>query len=339
MKLSRNVHIFAPLVLVVMFTYVSLAWNKVIETHFFVPLGLFIFFAFVVNTWMNKKIVGQPSRTTRFLLQYIFTSVIAVLFAWATGTLTWDNRLPVVFAIGIFQAFGTYFKWKANDLSLAQTSLFTYWDDLIPMALSALLLKELDVFTPVMWAGVATCIGVTLYFIRGNWSDAKDKEGAKYLAAAERKRLAFYIAFYSVIWGVAMFLEKYFSFSQLSPGHFALGWYGGSLVTANLIYFFYDDPAASQKKTKVPLSAHDVVFMFYIACIISLCLMLHYVVLHTTPQNLSQPILMVSEAVFGTWIGLKVFGEGRQFSRGESIAMYIGLIGVALIGLGTFLKG
>ena len=137
-----------------------------------------------------------------------------------------------------------------------------------------------------------------------------------------------------------MFSQKVFAAEELRPGHWGLAWYAGSLVTASVIYFCYKDPSANQQGSVGirNLSRHNVLFMFYLASITVLCLMLGHVVLRTTPQNLSQPIMMIGEAVGGIWIGVRFFGEGRHFTKGERIAMKVGLFGIVLIGLATYFK-
>lgn len=337
--------------LMLLFAFAYKVWTGAIAVHFFVPLFLFLFLAFIPVKWANKQVAGQHSRTKRFLLQYAFALTIACVFALVTGDLNWDSRIPLVLMVGILQSFGTYAQWKSAEISLSKSSLFTFLDDFIAMGLSAVFLHEFEMLTPLTWTGVVICMGVVFYFFRENLCLTKTKVevkiqlvGSARIAELERlsKSPAFfgYILFYSGAWGIAMFCARYFSFQDLTPGHFAISWYGGAFITANFIYWFYRDPSASQqlKAGKDKWAAHDVIFMFYYASGIVVCLMLGYAVHHTTPQNISQPLILIGEAVGGAWVGWKFFKEGHQFSYSERIAAVIGLCGIMLIGYATYTK-
>jgi hypothetical protein len=66
--------------------------------------------------------------------------------------------------------------------------------------------------------------------------------------------------------------------------------------------------------------------------------MLAYVFNKTTPQNVSQPLLLVGEAVCGIWVGVYFFNEDRQFTSNEKVVSVIALFGVTLIAMSTFIS-
>ncbi len=351
MDIKRLWHFIAIPSLLFLFWFAYQSWSGAIRVHFYAPLWLYLLIAFLPVKWASKQVSGQHSRTKRFLIQYSFAICFALAFhLWSDG-FTWDRRSSLVYMIGMIEAAGTFAMWKATEISLAKVSLFSFMDDLIPMMISALVLNELAKISPLTGFGVIICLSVVGYFISSGKKEKRQlelekrkKDGMSDEHIADLDRLSRsgtffkYVAMYSIAWGVSMFFARYLSFNQLTPGNFAIGKYSGAFTTALLIFFFYKDSSASQQVGKASLSVRDFVFMLYYSSAIVLCAMLSYAVARTTEQNVYQPLVMIGEAVGGTWIGWKFFGEGRQFNKSERIAVSIGLLGIAVIGLATYLK-
>jgi multidrug transporter EmrE-like cation transporter len=62
-------------------------------------------------------------------------------------------------------------------------------------------------------------------------------------------------------------------------------------------------------------------------------MLLAYSTAKLAPLTVYQPILMVSEAVLPSLIGLYVFHENKSLTQREKIAFVIGIAGVIIIGL------
>ncbi|MEK7642651.1 MAG: hypothetical protein AAB392_02535 [Patescibacteria group bacterium] len=229
-----------------------------LKTHWLLPVLLYIVIAHLGIGWAKKYIVGLHSRTQRFFLQYLFCAVMAIIFAIALGQFSLS---PYIVGIGLLNGLACYCMWKATDISLAKTSLFTFIDDILAMSLSYMILAEGEILNSWNSTGIGLCVLSVVLF-------------ALY-AYQRRESLAFFVytAVYSVLWGVTIFSVRYAAFNKLPPGQFLSGWYLGSLVAAILIVLFYKDNDESQRENETKtLRIADVAGMFVYAFGIALCL-------------------------------------------------------------------
>ena len=194
----------------------------------------------------------------------------------------------MVAGIGFFNSFGAYCHWQAIKISLSKTSLFTQTDDIIGMSLGYWLLNETKYLNTGLIFGIILCLGAASLLISGE----------------SNIRLIKYVAIYSIIWGIATFLERYFAITGISFSEFLVGWYGGTLVGISCILFFLKEEGLAIKVPK-----KEILSVGILAIAIWLSMFLGYWAAKLAPITVFQPIFMVSEAVLPTLIGLMVFKE------------------------------
>ena len=84
------------------------------------PVFLRLIIGHVLQAALIKKITGQHSRTSRFLLTYLFCSAIGVISALIFGQLALDRVVMIVMIIGFFNAIAAYAHWVASDISMSR---------------------------------------------------------------------------------------------------------------------------------------------------------------------------------------------------------------------------
>ena len=142
------------------------------------------------------------------------------------------------------------------------------------------------------------------------------------------KTLIIWIAFYSIVVGLAVFFNRYFALNGISLAEFLISWYLGDLIGASLIY------RLSQKKRII---AQTTVKQIAIVAVISFLswstTFLSYLGAKFIPVMVSQSIYVISELVFPVLIGFFVFKEIKGLTRREKIAFVLGAAGAVTIGL------
>lgn len=198
--------------------------------------------------------------------------------------------------------------------------MLTFLDDVIAMVLSYVILREGIFLNPVLGFGICLAVGsaILLAFERH-----RNKEPMIFFV---------YVAFYSVIWGIAYFSQRYFAFGGFSAANYLLGWYGGSLLSAAALRIFFKESLGDCKEKTIGNKGLAVIAIMSLC--IFLCVYIALNVLRQMPQIAFQPVLLVSEAVIPTMLGLIVFKEHKQFSRFGWAVVICALAGVFLIAIG-----
>jgi len=267
-----------------------------------------------------KKIgAAEGSRTRKLVWQFFFAATLAIITMVAIGQFKLNWSIAVVAGIGAANAFGCYCHWRAYDISMSRTAMFSNLDDLVAIGLGYLVLGELEVLTPVLAAGVAVSIISAIVLARMKCP----KNG---LSAG----LIFWVLGYSGIWGVAMFSMRFFSVRGLSLPTFVAVWYTGAWLGALFTRF----AIMGRDEAGPPLTHTQIAKVFLLAIAIWTSLMLAYWLRGLAPITVIQPILLVAEMALPAIIALVFLGEARGMSRREIIAISVGLIGVALVALG-----
>ncbi len=300
----------------------TMAWQWALALRVIVGFGL-------CQGVLIKLVARQGRRTERFLWQFAFTLLFALVFA----ALDWNEmHLDLWFlafvALGFVGAFGTFYQWKAMAISQTRNALFTFWDDIIAMSLAVVLIGEANFLTPPIVAGIAVSFSALFLFIRHAWHKKREKE----MVQAIPLRFYGYIAIYSVLWGVAYFGERYWAFRSFPISGFLLAWYTGTFLTALVLFFFYKDPAADQKRTE-PIGIGGLALIGTLALALFSTMALT-IVAYKAPQVIVQPIFFVSEMALPVIFGLMIFREERkQFDPIEWLYFGIGAAGSLLVGL------
>jgi len=271
-----------------------------------------------------KNIVGLPSRTRRFAWQFFFCVIFAVVIGLTISPLKFSWATWAILGLGFFNGLAALAQWKAIDISLSKTSIFTFWDDVIAMGLSYFILNERQYLSTWMYIGICLSLGAVIGFSIHSQKthDGKNKKTPL--------KFFIYVGFYSLIWGVAMFLMRYFGIAKVSGGSFLIPWYASAFIAAMVILFFYKQDQA-QNKSKTKLKFRDIGIMSILAFIIFVSLGLAYIAYQLKPQTIIQPFFLIGEMIVPTVIGLYLFKERKKLDTWEKIYFLIAISGGLLI--------
>ncbi|MDO8463209.1 MAG: hypothetical protein Q7S96_02975 [bacterium] len=288
-----------------------------------ISLGLF---TMVVNPILIKRATGLPSRTRRMVWMFGFAACYAVLFAWIVGAPIVGTWTLAIGAIGFVNSLGAYCQWRAVDISVSRTYLFTQADDFIAMALGYFVLHEYAHLadSALLATGVAVAIagGTAISVARYRGADGVAVPAATF----PWKQLALWIAGYSVIWGFGHFAMRVFALEGVSVPSFVAAWYLGSYVGALSIRFLLGRAEAG-----APLDARGIRGMLLLASTIAIALFMWTWSQSLAPITVVQPIKQVAEMVIPTMVGLIVFKEAQGLGRGVYARFAIGIAGCAII--------
>lgn len=295
--------------------------------NWLIPTFLRVIFGSLIAMSLIKLITGKGSRPLRFLLQYLFCAVLATIIAPIYGSLVVDRTVLAIGFLGFVNAFAAYCQWKAIDINMTKNSLFTIWDDIIAMVLSGIILGEAQLITSSLWVGIGLCFLSVFLFV---YSDYTKKRGV-----TERRTplsFYFYVLGYSVAWGCALFLIKYWSFQGVAIPKFLLGWYGGSLVGATLLYLLLK-LYKPLPMTGEPVTAKDLAVLGFLSATLFVAMGCGYWALSLAPQVVVQPVFLVGESVLPALAGLLIFRERKGFGGKEWLYLILGFVGICLISL------
>ena len=284
-----------------------------------------IVFGYMIAPTLIKKIATAPSRTRSLTWQYFFSAILALSVALFAGANLWEQRVIAVAVIGAFNAFACYCHWRAVNISLSRTSLFTQADDLICLALGYIILGEGKFLST--WLG----IGLTLSLVSVSiFTFAKTRVPKTDNAQNESKKwtIGVWVMLYSVIWGVAIFSMRYFSLNGMSLPSYIAAWYSGSYIGALVVFLL-----GGKKEAGAPLKKAQILRVAPLSLVIWLSLMSAYWAKMLAPITVVQPICQVSEMIFPTLIGLWIFKEAKELNIWSRLAIVLGLAGGTIIAL------
>lgn len=281
-----------------------------------IPVLCRIIFGYLIAPSLIKIIAGSPSRTRSLVWQYFFSAVFALTTALIIGADLWETRIIVVAVIGAFNAFACYCHWRAVDISLSKTSLFTQADDLTCLFLGYLILGEGKLISPFLGLGVILCVGSALLFA---WQKSREVKSNGQLPKGD---IWSWVILYSIIWGVAMFSMRYFALDGMALSSYIAAWYSGSLIGAFATFLL-----GGKKEAGQPLRSKQILRIIPLSLTIWLSLMSAYWAKMLAPITVVQPIFQVAEMIFPTIIGLWIFKEIKELSLISRVAIIIGLMG------------
>lgn len=286
-----------------------------------IPLFLSVLIGYIIAPILIKMIARAPSRPRSLSWQYFFCGVLASAAALLNGADLADQRLLIVAGIGAVNAFACYCHWRAVDISMTRTALFTQGDDIIAMLLGYLILGEGKLLNSELAIGVALAVGAVLFY---SLSKKQTVNSASQINGWEI--FGKWVLCYSVIWGGAIFSMRFFALKGLNLTSYTAAWYSGSFLGALMTLRF-----SSKKESGEPLKARAVISILPLSVSIWTSLMLYYWSVSLAPITVVQPICQVSGVVFPALIGVFVFKEVETLNIKSKMAMAIGLVGALII--------
>ncbi len=291
-----------------------------------IPVVLYIALAFGLVRWIGKKYIVGDKRTRRLLIQFLtcFTGAMVLLAITGQWSLVFTSTV-IVWFIGLANGIACFYNWKAQDLSMGKTSVFTIWDDVIAMSLSYFVLSEGRFINGWTGCGIAVSLLALILFAQHAYRHRKKD-------SALPMECFVYIAIYSVIWGVAMFSERYFSAEYIPVAPFLVAWYGGSVISALGLRLFMHE---QDPKQHGDLSLRDIGFTIVYSLLTISCFGVAYWS-YRAPQVIVQPIYLVAEAIVPVLVASWFFSDhkGEKFDTAEKAFLGLAAVAVVLIFIG-----
>ena len=297
-----------------------LFWQVPVVLRILVSEGLFQI--------LVKKTVHGSSRERRFLLQYIFCALIAIFAALYLGTISLSITTGVIFLIGFCNGFGAYCFWRAIEINQSKNAIFTIFDDLIAMVLSYIVFQEGQYLNMLAKIGIISSIATVLLFSLNDYYKTRVK-------GSNDLKLYLYVGFYSVVWGIALFAQKYFGAQHVPVTTFLSSWYAGAILAAMVIFLIQSkrNHKSFFKELRLCWNRHDLLVSFGLALCVIGSVGLAYWAYQLAPQNIIQPIFLVAQMVLPCLIGLYMFGEIKNFDKRSKILLVIGAISGIIVAL------
>jgi len=310
-----------------------------------IPIISKIFLGNILLPILIKVITGLPSQKKNLWLQFAFCllfsaiTFFAIIAVWGLKEIQSPYLPLAVVFIGFLNSFACYCSWKAIDLSLGKTGLFTQLDDVIALTLGFVFLNEKKFINCYVLCGIVLCFCAALLFL-------SSKQPNKSLSCSLNKKLMGYVLGYSFIWGFAFAAQRYCAVKNLPPPLFLISWYIGSFLGASLLLtplfklvqgkpmeIIADERLKRWRKKFKRFRKITIAIMSFTVWLAMLCL---YWGAELTPIIGYQPLYLVAEIIFPVLAGLLLFGEKKGLSKRERVAFVIGIAGSIIIGV--FLK-
>ena len=297
----------------------------------YIPVLLRILMAHICAPWVMKKMVSLPQRTTRFLLTFAFAAIGTVAIGLMTNQL-YHKMAALILGLGFLNGLAAYCQWRATDISLTKTSVFTFWDDIIALGLGLVILGESQFFNWKLALGLCVALVSVVAYARHDYLRAKASEKSQSRNVGTGLRFYFYVGAYSVIWGVAIFMFRWWGLSGVPLVTFMANWYTGAMFAALLIFFYYRDPSVSQQTVGSFRSSNFLLLGMFTVCMVA-SMALGYAAYERAPVSVVQPIFLVAEMILPALIGLFGFGERKNLCRKEICLITSAFLGGALVAL------
>lgn len=266
---------------------------------------------------LTKLVTNRlPDRQTArgVFWQYLICALLVAAFAIKSGDVVVNGAFAAVCAIGVVNAFGNYFMWRAMAASLAKTALFLPMIGVVPIILAVVILNEIALWNVTLTIGIAACfIAAWLFSTRSR--DKDDARDSKWLVWVVGMILA---------QGVASFSVKWFS-TEITLSSFLLAWYSFSFVGSIILLFI-------ERATPFKLGPLNLAAIFGV----SLSIVVALALLNRTyemggPVSIIQSVYGLTTTMLAILAGLLFFKEAKTLTRRDGVGFVLGLLGVVLV--------
>ena len=288
-----------------------------------VPVLLRIAAAYMVAPLLVKPLVDMYPQRTLVLLQFAGCFVLALPVALALQQFHIDWRIV---AVGFGNGLAAYCYYKAIAISLSRTALFAFWDDLLAMGLSYVVLHEGQFLNPRMLLGIGLSVGAVVGFtVHSEHSQPTGEQ----TSTRTPLRLYLYAGAYSLLLGGSVFFMRYLGVQGTGLGTFLVNWYGGVVGAALLLVLLSPDAATAF----TTLSRKPLARIGGLILVTLVALSAAFMAYRLAPQTVVQPLFLVGEMVSPALLGLYVFAEREALDRWECVYFGLGLAGGLVVAL------
>jgi hypothetical protein len=295
--------------------------------HWYVAVVCRIVTGYIAIPILLKPIVDKYPHTTMLLLQFVCCFAVALPVAVALN----QHRIDwMIVAVGFVNGLAAYCYRKAITISLSRTALLAFWDDLLAMGLSYVLLQEGQFLTTGIVLGMGASLGaVILFTVHSYRKQQAGKDGHDIIP----KRLYLLAGTYSVILGVGVFFMRYLGVKNTGLGTFLTNWYGGVVLAAGLLFLAAPKEEGKDLVVFATLPRQDLLRVLGLSFLVLVTMSAAYTAYRLAPQTVVQPLFLVAEMIAPALIGLYVFAEREALDRQEHLYFGLGLAGGLLVAL------
>lgn len=299
--------------------------------NWLIPVGIRIVVADIWHPILSKKLAMSKSRERAFVWQYFFCALLSWIVFLVFGRdfshllsnvqITKLNvpAISIIAGIGLLNGFACYCQWRARAISLSKSAVMAIPDDIVALVLVYLLAPHLEL--PFLTSGLI--IGVVFSFI-GAIIFGFQKTGLEHTGA----KLVVWVLGYTIIWGAAAFLIRFFAGGVQLPWHnFLLIWYNGSLVSALVIFYV----AKLKKKLGPEMTNEERKNTLKLVILIWVSLALAYIALKFCPLTVFKPIFLFTASAGPLLVGFFYFKEYPEIKPIEKLAFILGGVGIVII--------
>ena len=331
-----------------------------------IPVALAVIFGYIVHPYVNKKIANDENfKIAKLGLFPFFALVLSLLLflfgklsGLVSGSIVVNSDIFFLLLISLLNPVANYFHWQALKTHQSLTAVFTWLDDLVCMVLGYIILSEgkfltfntalgmLMVFSAVVIFsasfGTVECEKCHKRFRAGQIDIKKpcavcgaeevfitNNGPLRGVSKEQLQNLIFAVVKYSIIWGVVMFLMRFFALRGMRWFEFVPTWYLGSCFGAVVLFALSDKNTRGNAADLRPYL--PVCFLMGLSALVSMLLMYWVRSLPNLPILATQPIFQASEMILPTLIGLYVYHEKKTFNWLGWVAMGLGLVGGLII--------
>lgn len=285
-----------------------------LDWHIAVTLSI----GFSVFVWiMVKLIANKLPRSHAISLQFLICAILISLFNLAAGNFHFSKEAIVVIPIGVFVAFGNYCQWRAIEVSLNRTSIFSPLGDVLTVVLAGIFLSEFAEWNYGLAAGTILCFLAIFLFLKGRNARKENQNGNNV-----KKWLLFMLGAI-IIFGTATFLMKVFS-ANIPCARFLMYWYVGTFIGSLFLFYF-----EKQNPFRFPGK------LIFVVPLISLGIMGNLAMVYwgfeLAPASKVVPFRLVGVTFLPVLIGWFLFKEREGLSKNEMLAFLISVAGALLI--------
>ncbi|MBI4065734.1 hypothetical protein HY412_00880 [Candidatus Kaiserbacteria bacterium] len=305
----------------------NLIGQALLGVSWFVPVIIYVVINYLGVRSLNKHLANQPDQIKRITVNMFFCACAGALFALVTGNLRFDSNTYFVMGVGVLNAFANIMQWRATKVSMSKTSMLSFGDDIIAVLLAWVIIGDGKYLNGVSASGMVLCLLTGILFW---WHSNKTKAGK------ETSSFYFHVLAYCMLWGIAIFSQRYFAFNNLSVAQFVFAWYLGSFLTMAAIFTgrAVVRTISNSGEKAIAFRFKDYAIVFVYALGIAGGLAIEYWAKILAPLTVVQPIFLVSEAVIPTIIGWTIFRERKTFDRAQWSFSALGFTGVILLAFG-----
>lgn len=295
--------------------------------------------ALVVNglaAILIKKVSSSLARTKKLCLQFFICFVTSVGLAVINpDSFRFDHLFLLVISLGLINSFACYCQWRATDLNVTKTALFTQGDDILSMALAYFILHEGRLITLPWGIGIGLIMAAAIVFVSAPVAIPKEvKESVKPVVQEQLKHndkaIWKWVMGYNLGWGATSFMFRWLGIMGLGLYSFLPAWYGGSFIGSLFVLFFFE-----REKEPERLTLKSILPVLLLSWVVWVSLGLSYRAFTLAEVLKVRPIFQMGQVITPLLIGLLVFKELKGFTKQGKTAMAVGLLGTLLIFYGS----